>query len=813
MIQFRKRGGHADIIIQGLDAMIKGDYPVSIVIDNTSYYQQGYQFTQKYKMGRWDGRVKLFSRSMGVLPAGLVPDVAEALREVDTKVNIDDRRHCPAIPPITKDITLHGVSFDYPYDFQLDCMEVAIKKHRGIIHIATSGGKCLGKGTPVIKYDGTIVRVEDVCVGDRLMGPDSLPRHVLSTNIGYGKLFLIEPRKGSHWVCNEDHILTLIHTVTGKIIDISVRDYLNTHKTFKHCHKLFSTGVNFEKKVDLPIDPYFLGLWFGDGSKNKKGVVISNPDIEIHEYLKEFAKIWRLKFKCFKYLEKCPTLRLVRREGESNTLLTKLRKVVGEKNNIPREYLMSSREDRLKFLAGFLDTDGYLHHGFFEITQKRDDYANAICFLARSLGYRATKKKKFIKGYGIYHKINIIGDLTNIPVRVKRKIPKPRKKKRDTTRTGFKVSPIGNGNYYGFTLCGDGRFLLGDFTVTHNTVVYCLLARCLRLPTLVLVPGIELLYQTANKFASCLGLKEENIGVIGDGHWKPNSWITIASVASMYRRLTEQKCKDFLKKINLLIADEAHKTSSDSYYAVMRNCPAFFRFGGSGTPLKRTDGADLKLIAATGPIIYSVRNKDLIERGVSNKVEIHLVRIEKPVLDKKTPYQTVYKEGITNNIYRNRMLCQLAFYYTEQKRQVLMLVKEIAHGKALDERLWTFKTQSFVTHQFINGKEPSDVRNKALDDFRKGELRVLISSVILDEGVDLPSIDVLILAGSGRSTIKTLQRIGRGLRKGGSTDTLIVIDTVDFQHRYLLEHSYQRLQDYKAEECFGIKEINIRDFV
>ena len=61
-------------------------------------------------------------------------------------------------------------------------------------------------------------------------------------------------------------------------------------------------------------------------------------------------------------------------------------------------------------------------------------------------------------------------------------------------------------------------------------------------------------------------------------------------------------------------------------------------------------------------------------------------------------------------------------------------------------------------------------------------------------------IDALILAGSRKSKIKTLQRLGRGLRG----DRLLVVEFANFTHKYLLEHAYQRLQDYKDEECFPI---------
>jgi len=131
----------ATIVIDGSEAKIDGKFPYSPVIDVCSYYKQGYQFTPKYQRGFWDGRIKLFNKMKRTFPAGLVQDVKEVLEEQGVRVQVDDRRARPAIAPITKDITLHGVSFDYPYDFQLDCMEKLILGQRGVAAVATNGGK------------------------------------------------------------------------------------------------------------------------------------------------------------------------------------------------------------------------------------------------------------------------------------------------------------------------------------------------------------------------------------------------------------------------------------------------------------------------------------------------------------------------------------------------------------------------------------------------------------------------------------------------------------------------------------------------
>ena len=88
------------------------------------------------------------------------------------------------------------------FDFQRDIITWACKKGRAAIFAGTGLGKCHGKGTKILMYDGSIKNVEDIKVGEQLMGPDSKPRNVLSLARGIDEMFLISPIKGESWTCN-----------------------------------------------------------------------------------------------------------------------------------------------------------------------------------------------------------------------------------------------------------------------------------------------------------------------------------------------------------------------------------------------------------------------------------------------------------------------------------------------------------------------------------------------------------------------------------------------------------------------------------
>jgi superfamily II DNA or RNA helicase len=87
---------------------------------------------------------------------------------------------------------------------------------------------------------------------------------------------------------------------------------------------------------------------------------------------------------------------------------------------------------------------------------------------------------------------------------------------------------------------------------------------------------------------------------------------------------------------------------------------------------------------------------------------------------------------------------------------------------------------------------------------KRGEHQITISSVIFDEGIDVKPLDTLILAGSGKSSTRALQRIGRILRPYPGKNDAIAVDFID-HCKYLKKHSQARLKIYETEREFVIK--------
>lgn len=371
-----------------------------------------------------------------------------------------------------------------------------------------SSGKCHGKGTKILMFDGSTKLVEDIREGELLMGDDSNPRKVLSTICGTGKLFEINPNNGEKYIVNDEHILCLrINNQNNKEIEITTKDYLLRGNDFKHHAMAYKVGVEFPKKEVL-IEPYMLGQWLGNGTNIAPS--ITTMDEESIKEIFEFADRHNLHVRIqHQQNNKSKVYCYSAIKPYKNLFLKSLRKynLFGKIKHIPKDYLINDKETRLQLLAGLIDTDGHLARkqkgsietSSFEITQKSKQLADDIVFLTRSVGLSASinvKKVLFNKQNLIYWRIQIGGKINIIPTKVKRKQAEKRYRVGDTLNTSFKIKELGLGTYYGFTLDGNHKYLLGDFTVTHNTSVFNVLRTitndvCIqRTPTLAVLETI-----------------------------------------------------------------------------------------------------------------------------------------------------------------------------------------------------------------------------------------------------------------------------------------------------------------------------------
>jgi hypothetical protein len=339
---------------------------------------------------------------------------------------------------------------------------------------------CHVKGQLILMSDGCLKKVEDIVVGDVVMGWKG-PQTVMELKRGSQQMVKVIPTKGSSFIVNIDHILTCVvsctHKSTGgfkknKIIDIKISEFLNLSPTTRSSLKLFSVGCSWPETIQ-PISPYILGCLLGDGGlSSRSSITFTSNDLEIWKEIEnECSKFgWELG-----KTNQTITKRIINTPHLFNVLRNlKLFPINCENRFIPSLYKICSRNQRLEILAGILDTDGYYRNAGYDFVSKSEQLAKDVFFISKSLGLQAVFKPIFKKCYnngkvGVYYNVSISGECDVIPCRLPRKISAQRKINKDVTRVGFQIELLTEDNYYGFSLDGDGRFLSDEFVVFHNT--------------------------------------------------------------------------------------------------------------------------------------------------------------------------------------------------------------------------------------------------------------------------------------------------------------------------------------------------------
>jgi intein/homing endonuclease len=349
--------------------------------------------------------------------------------------------------------------------------------------------ECFARGTSVRMADGSTRSIEDVRVGQQVLGPGmSGTRRVLSLVRGRGEMYRIVPNKGDSWVCSENHILVLKPS-EGKNRDLkkmTVAQYLNLSDRARRRYILVrSEAVEFKEAQDV-MEPWFLGYWLGDGAASLKNLMVSSADIEVADELHRIADRHGLKvnkYACKGGATPCCFYQLTqganwRRAGNRITVAFKN---LGLSNNkhIPAVYKTASIPDRLMLLAGLLDSDGHTYKGngvgTVEFTNTNETLIRDVADVARSLGFAAyigsyEVKSGFSKQSGgtIAFRLTISGDVDRIPFVIERKRPGKRRQIKSVLAVGFKVESLGIDDFYGFEIDGDHLFLLEDYTIVHN---------------------------------------------------------------------------------------------------------------------------------------------------------------------------------------------------------------------------------------------------------------------------------------------------------------------------------------------------------
>lgn len=448
------------------------------------------------------------------------------------------------------DLTLRKQSYNY---FKTTCLPVFRQGWRNLewgnlvqlypyssILASRGSGKCFSPDTEIVMYDGSIRKIKDIRIGDQVMGIDSTPRTVLSIHEGESEMYSVQQSYSMEYECNEGHLIYCRRKIPGRYENGVGRDMF--WQTYNVPVEDISKMPGYtQKKImgvrvhgwdlpeqNLPLEPYFFGLWLGDGLHNEP--IVTNIDTEVIEYLKEFGeKYGYYVSRVGKYSYRLNQKKRRFKNGIKNTLYEL--GVTGEKH-IPDIYMKGSRNQRLELLAGLLDADGHSqyhckkHKKCFELSLVNRRMIDQVQQLVWSLGFRSksimtrkagvkikcSKGEHIIKNY-VYYRIIISGDVHEIPVKIKRKQIPYTGQIQDRHVSSLRVRKKGFGKYYGFSCDGDHLFLLKDGTIVHNSFEMCFAFILWRLysydrPSALSIDSID----NKNRQETCMITNNETLG-------------------------------------------------------------------------------------------------------------------------------------------------------------------------------------------------------------------------------------------------------------------------------------------------------------
>jgi len=356
--------------------------------------------------------------------------------------------------------------------------------------ILFGGSRGGGKAQPLdaLVFDGEdFIRIGDIKIGDLIHSPVTGHKQEVQGIFPQGEkeVYRVSFIDGSSTECSLDHLWKVHFSCTKKKGDVyslkDIKDILDRNKAFRATIPLYKPNLDRDN-IELPINPYLLGLLIGDGHLAKAAVRISSADTEILSYILslgyELNKIGKYDYSVLDVSNKNTTSLLGRFVSNKNSLINKLR-VLGLSGKtshhkfIPDIYKTASYEQKLELLKGLLDTDGTADvRGHVSYCSVSFRLANDVKELVWSLGGKASLKKKE-RVSGLSYNVYINFNNNEKCFKLKRKLDRVIGKKYNGNDSFFgrRIVDI---EYVGRKECvcisvEDTLYVTNDYVVTHNT--------------------------------------------------------------------------------------------------------------------------------------------------------------------------------------------------------------------------------------------------------------------------------------------------------------------------------------------------------
>lgn len=353
---------------------------------------------------------------------------------------------------------------------------------------------CFAPETQIPLFSGGTKRADEIAIGDILIGDDGEPRTVQKLFQGEDTMYTIKQKIGESYTVNSQHVLTLknMYSIDDKyvskvkdteIVEITVTDYLKLPQYVqKQLRGYKGEGANWSYRT-VSIDPYIFGLWLGHGdSGGTRFTSINESLVHIWEKFATKNNMEVIRDKNYSHTYNYELIPKNTKKYKNNSyhpfrFLLNIYGVLDNKH-IPDDYIYNNKKIRIALLTGLINADGNISDNGKEISfnkcLSKKHILDSIQLIARSLGFN-TNIKLIIENNGNkkqhLYSLTIFGKGLEY---IQHVIPDCKKSSiQQDTHQDFSTTPIevvkkGKGLYYGWTVNNNQRFVLQDFTVTHN---------------------------------------------------------------------------------------------------------------------------------------------------------------------------------------------------------------------------------------------------------------------------------------------------------------------------------------------------------
>lgn len=279
-------------------------------------------------------------------------------------------------------------------------------------------------------------------------------------------------------------------------------------------------------------------------------------------------------------------------------------------------------------------------------------------------------------------------------------------------------------------------------------------------------------------------------------------WITTSMYGRYYDITVEDTHRFFANGYLVSNCHHAKASTAAMVFRKLRNAQAIF--GLSATPNYGLP-EDMLIEAEIGEIIYGVSYSFLIEQGWLLPPKIYIYKLPR-VKYSSSSYQTIYKEAITQNVFRNTLIARIAEKIALQGMTVLIVVDKKTHGNEIAK--YIRRTMAYTLY----GEAPLEERNAVKAALNAKRISCVIST-LWDEGVDIAGLNFVINAAGGMSPVDTFQRL-RSITPNPDDPRKTYGGLIDFGHKepYLMSHSLFRARQYRSEPLFEIHEHSVNSW-